>query len=69
MEEEGGIKLSALKSESPNMGVSMTGVAVDIKVDQLRAKLPGVCDACSLMLRRQGGEWGNRRVIVCSFEF
>jgi hypothetical protein len=34
----------------------ITGVAVNIKVDQLRGKISGVCDARSLMQRRQGGE-------------
>lgn len=37
----------------------ITGVAVDINVDQPRAKIPGVCDARCLMRCRQGGESGE----------
>ena len=30
-----------------------------MKVDQLRWKIPGVCDACRLVRRRQGGMCGE----------
>jgi hypothetical protein len=45
----------------------ITGVAVDIDYDQLKAKIPGVCDARRLMRRRPGG--GTESVsVLLSFE-
>lgn len=41
------------------------------KVDQLRGKIPGVCDAPHLMRCRQGGESGETEVslsVLLSFE-
>ena len=59
-----------LKKTTPMKGV-ITGVAVDINVDQLGAKIPGVCDAHPLMRRRQGGESGETEdslSVLLSFE-
>ena len=53
-----------LKKRAPLKGV-ITGVAVNVKVDQLMVQIPGTCEARCLVRRRQG----NRRVSVCSFEF
>ena len=38
----------ALKKRAPLKGV-ITGVAVNVKVDQLKGKIPGVCDARRLV--------------------
>ena len=37
----------------------ITGVAVNVKVDQLKGKIPGVCDARGLVRHRQGGMSGE----------
>ena len=68
----GAIKVNSfvLKKKAPMKGV-ITGIAVDVKVDQLRAKIPGVCDARRLMRRRQGGESGETEEslsVLLSFE-
>ena len=57
----------ALKKRAPLKGV-ITGVAVNVKVDQLKGKIPGVCDARCLGQRRQGGMGGETEslsVVVC----
>lgn len=58
----------ALKKRVPLKGV-ITRVAVNVNVDQLKGKIPGVCDAHCLVRRRQGGVSGETEIIVCSFEF
>jgi hypothetical protein len=59
-----------LKIRAPMKGV-ITWVAVNIKVDQLRGKIPSVCDARHLMRRRQGGKSGETEEslsVLLSFE-
>ena len=48
----------ALKKTVPFKGV-ITWVAVNVKVDQLKGKIPGVCDARCLVRRIQGGVSGE----------
>jgi hypothetical protein len=48
----------ALKKRVPLKGV-ITGVAVNVKVDQLMGKIPSVCDARHLVRRSQGGVIGQ----------
>jgi hypothetical protein len=58
----------SFKNRVPLKGV-IAGVAVNVKVDQLKEKIPGVCDARRLVQSRQGGVSGGTGVIVCSFYF
>ena len=48
----------ALKEMAPLRGV-FTGVAVNVKVDQRKGKINGVCDARPLVRCRQGGVSGE----------
>ena len=48
----------AIKKRVPLKGV-ITGVAVNVKVDQLKGKIPGVCDARHLVRCRQVGVSGE----------
>jgi hypothetical protein len=48
----------AFKKRLPLKGVT-TGVAVNVKVDQLKGKIPGVCDSRHLVRCRQGGMSGE----------
>jgi hypothetical protein len=48
----------ALKKRALLKGV-ITGVAINVKVDQLKGKIPGVCDARRLVRHRQGGVSGE----------
>ena len=43
-----------LKKKAPMKGV-VTGVEVNVKVDQLKGKIPGLCDTRCLVRRKQGG--------------
>ena len=53
----------ALKKRVPLKGV-IAGVAVNVKVDQLKEKIPGVCDAHRLVRRRQGGVSGETEELL-----
>ena len=48
----------ALKKRAP-LNAVITGVEVNVKADQLKGKIPGVCDARRLVLLRQGGVSGE----------
>jgi hypothetical protein len=48
----------ALKKRAQLKGV-ITGVAVHVKEDQVKGKIPGVCDACRLVRHRQGDVSGE----------
>ena len=48
----------ALKKRAP-LKVMITGVAVNVKVDQLEGKIPSVCDARRVVHRRQRGVSGE----------
>ena len=56
-----------LKKRAPLKGV-ITGVAVNVKVDQLKGRFP-VFVMLFIWRRRQGGVSGETEVIVYSFEF
>ena len=58
-----GIVVLSKKKKVPSKGV-ITGVAVNVKVDQLKGKIPGVCDARRLVQRRQGGEFLPDKVML-----
>ena len=47
----------------------ITAVAVKVEVDQLKGKIPGVCDARRLVRCRQGGESGEtEESVLLSFD-
>jgi hypothetical protein len=54
----------------PLKGV-ITGIVVNIKVDQLKGKIPSVCDACNFVRHRQGGVSGEAEeplLVLLSFD-
>ena len=57
-----------LKKKAPLKGL-ISGVAVNVKVDQLKGKIPSVCDACCLVRHRQGGMRGETEVSLFFLSF
>jgi hypothetical protein len=50
------VKCFALNKWAPLKG-EITGVAVNVKVDQLKGKIPNVCDDCCLVRFTVWHEW------------
>ena len=45
----------------------ITGVVVNVKADQLKGKIPGVCDTRSILRCRQGGVSGETKEFCLFF--
>ena len=53
----------ALRYRTPLKGM-ISGVALSVEVEQLKLKIPGVCDAHRLVRHRPGREGGETEVMV-----